>query len=594
MVDLPGLIHSATKAQSDADVSLVHSLVQDYVENERTVILAVLSAKNDLANQIVVKKVQEVDPSGSRTLGIITKPDTLTPGSSNESTWIDVALNNNVVFELGWHMLRNRGEDDNISFEERNAAEDKFFSTGTYAGKLSPDSLGVGTLRPRLAGLLNDHLKKEMPGLRRELEEKLAITTSAIEKLGQKRTTIQEEKKFLMKISSDVNNIIRAAVDGNYDLDFFGQVDLDADIDDISNIKRFRAAVQYMNLDFAQQMRLSGKKYNFSKAAAPGNPESDRTGTDDLESSEEGSEKPDGDCADRSRYGSGNQRGPIQLTKNEALDWVSDILRRSRGRELPGTFNPLLITQLFKEQSECWEAMANAHIARVYRKCMDFTQLVLRHVAPADTAKLISTRTVAALEASFVAAKEELAKLIKDKKGHPSTYNHYFTTTVQRGRKRTLAEVADVQARVATPAPAAPAFGKVTFGAPAITTSTIFNPNLNLPSHGSRKRATEDIELNMDRLAADEALRCTKAYYKSALKLFIENVTQQVVERHLVGTLADSVIPPLQVVDLDDSEIHRIAGEPLQLARQRKLMEQRKEMLEAGRATFKKALGELY
>ena len=159
-----------------------------------------------------------MDPSGSRTLGIITKPDTLTPGSSNENAWIDVAINNNVVLELGWHVLKNRGEDENISFEERNAAEDEFFSTGTYAGKLPPTSLGVGTLRPKLAALLNDHLKKEMPGLRRELEEKLTITTSALDKLGYKRTTILEQKRFLMMISAGANNIIRAAVNGNYDL----------------------------------------------------------------------------------------------------------------------------------------------------------------------------------------------------------------------------------------------------------------------------------------------------------------------------------------------------------------------------------------
>ena len=197
-----------------------------------------------------------------------------------------------------------------------------------------------------------------------------------------------------------------------------------------------------------------------------------------MSSNEDESEEPRKYFRGNSKYSSSHRNGQIKLTKNEALDWVGNILRRSRGRELPGTFNPLLITQLFKEQSEYWEVMANEHMVRVYQKCTDFVRLVLEHVAPADTAKLISAKTAAALEASFAAAKGKLDKLIKDKKGHPSTYNHYFTTTVQRGRKRKLAEAADLQAKAAPPAPAAPAFGVRTFGAPATGISNIFNPTL--------------------------------------------------------------------------------------------------------------------
>lgn len=39
------------------------------VEEPRSVILAVISAKNDLANQIVLKMAKEADPAGQRTMG---------------------------------------------------------------------------------------------------------------------------------------------------------------------------------------------------------------------------------------------------------------------------------------------------------------------------------------------------------------------------------------------------------------------------------------------------------------------------------------------------------------------------------------------
>ncbi|KAJ5585211.1 UDP-N-acetylglucosamine transferase subunit alg14 [Penicillium hispanicum] len=56
LVDLPGLMHSANKAQSDEDIDVINSLVEEYITAERTIILVVVSAKNDYANQVILKK----------------------------------------------------------------------------------------------------------------------------------------------------------------------------------------------------------------------------------------------------------------------------------------------------------------------------------------------------------------------------------------------------------------------------------------------------------------------------------------------------------------------------------------------------------
>jgi hypothetical protein len=53
IVDLPGLIHSHNKLQTEHDVELVTKLVAKYMANPRSIILAVVSAKNDFPNQIV-------------------------------------------------------------------------------------------------------------------------------------------------------------------------------------------------------------------------------------------------------------------------------------------------------------------------------------------------------------------------------------------------------------------------------------------------------------------------------------------------------------------------------------------------------------
>lgn len=66
LVDLPGLIHAESRHQSEKDVKLVSSLVRSYMANTRSIILAVVSAKNDHANQIVTRLARDVDPKDVR------------------------------------------------------------------------------------------------------------------------------------------------------------------------------------------------------------------------------------------------------------------------------------------------------------------------------------------------------------------------------------------------------------------------------------------------------------------------------------------------------------------------------------------------
>ncbi len=82
------------------------------MKKSRSIILAVVSAKNDYANQIVTKYARDFDKEGDRTLGIITKPDTLHAGSDSERQFFELAQNKDVSFRLGWHVLKNRDYQD--------------------------------------------------------------------------------------------------------------------------------------------------------------------------------------------------------------------------------------------------------------------------------------------------------------------------------------------------------------------------------------------------------------------------------------------------------------------------------------------------
>jgi len=179
LVALPGLIHAENKQQSSEDVELVHSLVNSYMANARSIIPAVVSAKNDYAIQIVTNLAQKVDPKGFRTIGIITKPDALHAGSESEKAFLGLARNEDISFRLGWHVLTNRGRvDTNCSTEERHAKEQGFFLQGVWA-TLPKNWVGIGSLKSRPSGILRNQIIRELPSLIRDIPKGIEECQSA-------------------------------------------------------------------------------------------------------------------------------------------------------------------------------------------------------------------------------------------------------------------------------------------------------------------------------------------------------------------------------------------------------------------------------
>jgi hypothetical protein len=165
LVDLPGLIHSETKSQTPDDVKLVHILVSRYLENPRSIILAVVSAKNDIGNQIILHRARQVDPQGLRTLGIITKPDLLVKGSKSEEAFIALARNEEVNFSLGWHVVKNLDSaTSKDQHDNRDQQETLFFQESCF-NCLPDHTVGINFLRARLSKVLFSQIRTELPRL---------------------------------------------------------------------------------------------------------------------------------------------------------------------------------------------------------------------------------------------------------------------------------------------------------------------------------------------------------------------------------------------------------------------------------------------
>lgn len=518
LVDLPGLIQTETKGVTKADVSLVAEITDHYISQPRTICLAVVAATTDYANQGILTKVRKVDPKGERTLGIITKPDRLPSGSGSEKSYIDLAGNKDVFFKLGWHVIKNRAfEETSSTFLERNASEAHYFSTSNFKS-LPKDCVGIDSLRKRLSHQLFEHVKQELPRLREDLDAALSESRDQLKLMGAKRATAQDCRAYLTQLSQTYFEICKAAVDGNYEGNFFTSTEDNEIFSPESSwaIRRLRALVQYMNTEFANELRLRGHKYHFTQL--------------------EGVEKEPSakDSATKDADSNSNSKAPIKLDHAKSIQWVNQALMRTRGRELSGNFNPLLVGELFWEQSSKWNALAADHVERVAQVCRDFLNILLNEHCPDDIRpRLMSFHILDKLKIREQAALEERGKLEEERKSYPVNYNHYYTDTIKKRRQRRQKNSFAQKSSGLTPEDSEPA-----------------NTGINIEAFIEENwdRAGPD----MEQYSGEEALDCLYSIYKvnftqcnspNPTSLHVANMKRRIKEKKMKANSSHLYLP---------------------------------------------------
>lgn len=163
VVDVPGIFRQTTDGVTKkADITLVRNMVLRYMESSRTVMLVVVPANVDAATQEILEMARDVDPEGDRTLGVLTKPDIVDKGA--ERNVLDMIEGRTVKFQLGWHVVRNPGQQElQNPTMNRELLKTKFFrNTAPWSG-LDASKTGVEALRARLNEILTDLVKREFP-----------------------------------------------------------------------------------------------------------------------------------------------------------------------------------------------------------------------------------------------------------------------------------------------------------------------------------------------------------------------------------------------------------------------------------------------
>ena len=504
LVDIPGLIQTDTKGVTKADVDLVGQITDQYIKQRRTICLAVVSAANDYANQKILTKVREHDPNGDRTLGIITKPDRLDPGSGSESAFIELAQNQDINFKLGWHVLKNRKfSEKDYSLMERNMAEENYFRTSNFKC-LPTDCVGIDALRVRLSKLLFEHVRQELPKLRSDLEDALIQSRKALNVLGARRSTLVDCKTYLTQLSQNCHEVCKAAVDGHYEGDYFTNHESGFSLSSAATIRRLRAVIQQMNMSFSETIRVNGHKYQIQEFSKIKDEEGSSTSTNG--NGDESS------TTQKQRMASTPIRWldldlnavlPKRLDSRKALEWVRLQLVKNRGMELIGNFNPLLVAHLFWEQCEQWQPLAEKYLNQVNNICIRFLDTVLEDKCPEDIVSRLQASLVQdKLKDRYNNASQELKRLIEDIQSYPMNYNHYYTDTLYgRRQERDKASLATcIQDAMSD---------NVLEGC-----SSNKHKTTSIDINKATDAYSQSIDRNMENVSCEEALDCLFAIYK--------------------------------------------------------------------------------
>ncbi|KAI0467558.1 dynamin family protein [Xylaria cf. heliscus] len=544
IVDLPGLIHSQTKQQSADDVELVQEVVTSYMKQPRSIILAVISAKNDFANQIVLKLARTADHNGTRTMGVITKPDTLVPDSDSEYLYASLAQNMEVEFRLGWHVLKNMDSEKAQGasrLTERDAEEKAFFSQGIWS-QLPSSILGIDELRPKLSNVLIRQIARELPSLISEIDVGITSCQKLIKALGVPRITPDEQRLELLRISQKFQELVKASVDGTYNNAFFENAKTTRGYQ-----QRIRAVVQNLNQSFAGELLIRGHSREMQET----NPT-----TEEVLKVTPGR--------------------PVPISRESFITHARSLLRRTKARELPNLFNPMVVGDLFHEQSAPWNSIVNGHIRAAWDAAKTFLELVINSISDSTVSAALMTEVFEpALEKLISDANTKTAELLNAHRSiHPITYTkEYSEAILDIWDKRRREESASVI--------------KQFFKIENLKLVNIkWEYDLSILVDMLAQRREPDIE----HIAASEALDCMHAYYTVAMKRFLDDISVEVIEEKLLAVLGD-ILSPVKVFGMPPALVATIAGEPREIRAKRKKLTKQLDVLHKGSETCKRFVG---
>ncbi|KAI5807351.1 P-loop containing nucleoside triphosphate hydrolase protein [Peziza echinospora] len=166
-IDLPGVIQTTEAESEDYLIDLVTGLVKEYVREKDCLILLAMTMRDDAVNQSAARLAREMGEE--RTIGALTKPDTVCPGEFKQ--WIEILRGKAHRLKHGYFVTKQPSQDQllkGITHAEARKAEDQFFATTEpWATELQDmtERFGTVALTRYLAAELGERIRLRLPGI---------------------------------------------------------------------------------------------------------------------------------------------------------------------------------------------------------------------------------------------------------------------------------------------------------------------------------------------------------------------------------------------------------------------------------------------
>ncbi|NXU31135.1 MX protein, partial [Thalassarche chlororhynchos] len=217
LIDLPGIARVAMGDQPKDIGEQIKILLKRIIGCKETLNLVVVPCNVDIATTEALKMAQEVDPSGERTLGILTKPDLVDRGT--EESIINIIRNLVIPLKKGYMIVKCRGQQDihnKLALATAIQQERKFFETHKHFSILMDEGRAtIPCLAEKLTNELVGHIIKTLPTLENQIREVLQRTLQDLQKYKKGTPKTESEKLiFLTDLIKLFNQEISQAMHG--------------------------------------------------------------------------------------------------------------------------------------------------------------------------------------------------------------------------------------------------------------------------------------------------------------------------------------------------------------------------------------------
>ncbi|KAK6538210.1 hypothetical protein TWF694_011091 [Orbilia ellipsospora] len=530
IIDLPGLIRSVADQQRVEDIDLIRDMNSRYITDKRSIILAVLAANVDIANQEVLQLAKAVDPEGERTLGIITKPDRVEAGAELEV--LRTASNKSYRLALGYFVVRNRGPSEmELSRRDRDSAEREFFSRQKYWNTLPKDRVGIQSLKEYLGKLIFERFRNDLPHIQSEIEDHIKTCEERLAVLGRPRHSEAEQRGYITAVEVVAGQIVDEAFHGRYEKEVFRENDE----------LKLRQRVRLLNHDLARDFIQYGNTIAFSTSLITRDEEEGIGGRFNTDGSFDSAHKSD----------------------VEIFEWIKNEEMNSRGAELPSLTSHFIYPNLFNQITSNWQPIAEFHFRQLTIMMKKFHDAVMLAACKDEHVRhKLSERHMEQLRTLLDDAKKELGYTIEaERTSILLTENPDFLTTVDQFKDGRLMAKLDSVTQDAPSGAVTPPTGI------AIRNQVLRNVRDTINSGMSRHKL---VEIHDD----------LRAYYRIARRRIVDTIIIQVFERKVLRKFLE-LYDPKWAAGLTTEELKVLASEPSMKAQERTEVAQDLQILKA-------------